>query len=206
MKTAGPGGGARKQPPRFKGEMAAPIRIPRVPFDMLPESPEAIKFSKAVDAVVALVRTAKILAYAEQRGIDPKELNVAGLALAGVLGIDAGILGLQTIIDEKEKSTAGRPRTRSNPGEMQFLLNVVELIKRAKWADTDIAACMIWADCEAPELSGKNRELDRAKRARTLVNLVSKFRAAGNQSTGLQFTTAKQVEALERLRDKFPPL
>jgi hypothetical protein len=188
-------------------EMATPIRIPRMPLDMSPESPEATEFYRKADAYIALMRMAKIVAYAKQCGIDPKELTGAGISLAAFLAIDAGIPGLQTIVDEKEKGTPGRPRTRNNADEMQFLLDMVELIKRTKWADTDKEACAIWAECESPKLSSKAHKADRDKRARTLANLVSKFRAAGNQSGGLpQFTTARQVEAGERLMVKFQEL
>jgi hypothetical protein len=195
----------RKRP--FHGEMATPIRILRMPLAMSPESPEAANFYRKIDAQIKLMRMSKILAYAKQHGIELKELTGAGIALAVLLGIEAGIPGLQTIVDEKEKGTAGRPRTRKNDDEMQFLLDMVELIKRTKLADTDKEACTIWAACEDPILANPQRYEDRAKRARTLRNLVSRFRSAGNQSRGLpQLTTAVQVVACERLMARFQEL
>ena len=177
--------------------MAKPIRLPRMPLDMAPGSPEATEFLSRIVKSVALIRLMKIVVYARQQGFDVTDLNGTGLALAVSVAIDAGVPGFQTIADDS--STVGRARTRNNPDDMQFLFNIVEFIRQANWADTDKAACAIWAECETPELIKTH---DRAKRAKTLANLVSRFRAAGNQSTGLQITTAKQVEALERLMAK----
>lgn len=52
-----------------------------MPLDMSPESLEATKFYRKIDAHIALMRMSKILAYAKQSGIDPKELTGAGIAL-----------------------------------------------------------------------------------------------------------------------------
>jgi hypothetical protein len=62
-------------------EMATPIRIPRMPLVMSPGSLEATKFYGKIDAYIALVRMSKIVAYAKQCGIDPKELTSPDIAV-----------------------------------------------------------------------------------------------------------------------------
>jgi len=170
--------------------------LPRMPLDMAPESPAAKEFFRKVDAYVAFARMQKIVEYAKQHGIKPPKLTGAGIALAVSLGIDAGIPGLQTVAAD---AVTGRPRTRKNEEDSQFLLDIIELIKRAASVETDKTACAIWALCETPELASPHRYEDRDDRAKTLQNLVSTARAAGYRSGFPVLTTARQVEASEQL-------
>jgi hypothetical protein len=180
----------------FTGEMATPIRLPRMPLGISPDSSEEKEFLEKADFYVRFAQMRKIVEYAKQQGFDPKRLTGTGIAFAVTLGIDAGIPGLQVIPADHRR---GRARTRKNDEDMQFLLDVIELIKRMESLDTDIAACAIWAECESPDLASPQRHKSREKRARTLRNLVIKARAAGHQPGVPILTTAKQVEASEQL-------
>jgi hypothetical protein len=143
----------------FSGEMATPIQLPRMPLGIPEGSQEESEFLLKVRANVALARTMKIVEYAKEHGIDPKQLTGAGIALAAMLGIDAGVPGLQI------KRAVGRPRTRAG------VLDMVELIRRVGLADTDKDACAILAECEIPQ-----RHLSRKNRVRTLRSQVSRLR------------------------------
>lgn len=194
----------RKERP-FHGEMATPIRLPRMPFGISPNSSEEKGFFKKVDLYIRFARMRKIVEYAKECGIDPKKLTGEGIALAAMLGVAAGVPGLR-IIDETKRRAAGRPRTRKNVDDMQFLLDMVTMIRRANFANTDKAACQIWAECEIPALANPHHRRSRDKRVSTLCTLVSRSRAAGNQPGLPQLTTARQVEACEQLMARFPAL
>jgi hypothetical protein len=199
----------RKQ--KFTGKLATPIEGYPARFqleDIHLNGAESHQKSQKLFAEhtqrIAMEQFIKLPLLADHFNIPTAEPGYLRFILLAIkLAEEIGIPGFQIRGDRRQR---GRSRTRGDPNSQEYLYFAIELVKKLGLAKGDADACKIWAECEDPQLARKGRGIDRQKRARTLANLVSKYRPTYSKklnhpafALANHFYTAPEFEAIERL-------
>jgi hypothetical protein len=167
---------AKTSAKKFTGALAKPIKLPPIPLVHAahPETEEAMAFYASRSNETERQRLMKLATLASHYGAECKDIfDLNPLMLVGVLyrlALDC-VPGFQTT-DSQPK--VGRPKGH----DAMIWLSMVDHIKAAGHAKTDIEAAAIVAECFDPTLGTNAKRPDRAERARTIANYVSSMRTS----------------------------
>ena len=164
---------------KFTGALAKPIKLPPIPiiYAAHPDTEEAKTFYASRSNETERQRHTKLVLLANHYGV--KCSNIGELlsgpmsfVLLYRLTIDC-IPGFQTT---DSKSEAGQPNKNEQDAPVWFMM--VETLKKAGRAKTDIEASAIVAKYIDPTLGTNAKRVARAKRAKVIANYVSLMRAS----------------------------
>jgi hypothetical protein len=163
---------------KFTGALAKPIKLPSIPivYAVHPDTEEAKTFYASRSNETQRQRLTKLVLLANHYGAKCNNIGELSapmfFALLYRLALDC-VPGLQTT---DSQSGAGRPNENEQNATVWFMM--VDTLKKAGRAKTDIEASAIVAELFDPTLGTNAKRVARAKRAKVIANYVSSTRAS----------------------------